>query len=83
MTKQSVIPSELRSSHTLDCEASRHEKSESATPHTLLDDFLALLENSLPEMEMEPLPAGMLCPIRSVCPDRGMRSPSVLIRSKA
>ena len=73
--------SELRSSHTIDNEASRREKSESATSQFLLDNILAFLENSL--SGMEPPPAGMLCPIRSVCPDRGMKTPSVLIPSKA
>ncbi len=78
-TKEIEMSSGLHWSHsTFDCENSRQGESESVLPQDMMDSFSAILEleqTLLSEVEMEPLPAGMLCPIRSVCPDRGRKTP--------
>ncbi len=83
MIDDTLLPSALLCSDTGDHQSSRPDETFCSTPDDALFDILiALLEQTLPEVEIEPLPMGMRCPIRSVCPDRERKIPRVLNSNK-
>ncbi len=85
MTNETAIHSALHCFYMFENveEDSRHEKSESTLSYARFDNFLAILEQTLPEIQAEPLPAGMMCPIRGVCPERGRKTACLLTTNSA
>jgi hypothetical protein len=62
---------------------SNKDESMSETENTGLERFLELLQQNLLEINVEKPPAGTMCPIRSICPDRGWKNLNKILRNEA
>jgi hypothetical protein len=64
------------------CGGSSREHETSVPLENVTDNILELILQNRVEIDLENLPAGMMCPIRGVCPDRGWKNPRSVLKIK-
>ncbi len=79
MTTVSMDGSDLCCTIAQHDESSRDDKM-TASIDAVIDSFFELLEHNLVEIDLEHPPAGMMCPIRGICPDRGWKNQRSITR---